>query len=179
MAEIFTSKSQETISKPDEVRNFLKHRGIEYRFWDAHAQSKPLLSKDSLNDEQKEELLLSFENRFEELKSEYSYKSRDMIVLNPEIPGLDAMLAKFDKWHYHTDDEVRYIIDGSGIFGFHIQGEKFEVKVSQNDFISVPANTNHWFKLDENKKIKAIRYFQDMSGWTPVYINESDLVTIQ
>jgi len=51
--------------------------------------------------------------------------------------------------------------------------------VSQNDFISVPANTNHWFKLDENKKIKAIRYFQDMSGWTPVYINESDLVTIQ
>lgn len=177
MAEIFTPNTKEPISKPEEVRNFLKKMGIEYRYWDVEAGGKPLLDRTSLNDQEKEELLQGFENRFEELKSEYSYKSRDMIVLNPEIPGLDGMLTKFDKWHYHTDDEVRYIIDGSGIFGFHIQGEKFEVKVSQNDFISVPANTNHWFKLDENKKIKAIRYFQDMSGWTPVYIDQADLVS--
>jgi len=177
MAEIFSANTKDPISNPDDVRNFLKIKGIEYRFWDTNANSKPLLSRTSLSDSEKEELLQCFEDRFNELKSDYSYKSRDMIVLNPEIPGLDGMLAKFDKWHYHTDDEVRYIIDGSGIFGFHIQGEKFEVKVSQNDFISVPANTNHWFKLDEHKKIKAIRYFQDMSGWTPVYIDEADLVS--
>jgi 1,2-dihydroxy-3-keto-5-methylthiopentene dioxygenase len=96
-----------------------------------------------------------------------------LIVLHPKVDGLGEMLSKFDKWHYHTDDEVRYIIDGEGIFGFDILGEEFEVHVQKEDFISVPANTHHWFTLSSSKKIKAVRYFKDKSGWTPHYIEKS------
>ncbi|APY25332.1 Acireductone dioxygenase [Leptospira borgpetersenii str. 4E] len=97
-----------------------------------------------------------------------------MIVLHPNVSGLNDMLAKFDRVHYHTDEEVRYIVDGSGVFGFVLKGEKFLVHVVKDDFISVPRNTNHWFYLDDKKRIKAVRYFQDMSGWVPNYVEETN-----
>ena len=41
--------------------------------------------------------------------------------------------------------------------------------------ISVPAGTQHWFDLCGDKTIRCIRLFQDKSGWTPQYIDGSDL----
>jgi 1,2-dihydroxy-3-keto-5-methylthiopentene dioxygenase len=80
------------------------------------------------------------------------------------------MLAKFDKIHYHTDDEVRYILAGRGFFGFvEPDGEQFLLEVAAGDYINVPANTEHWFEMKDSKRIKAVRYFIDTSGWTPVY----------
>ncbi|MCC5813563.1 MAG: cupin domain-containing protein [Leptospira sp.] len=170
MATITVTSNNNTIKDPKEVQEFLKKHGIEYRHWTTTPDVENLLSKQSLNDEEKEELLKGIDNRFQELKSEYGYQTRDLIVLHPDVPGLPDMLAKFDKMHYHTDDEVRYIVDGTGIFGFSINGENFTVQVERNDFISVPKNTHHWFKLDEKMRIKAVRYFIDMSGWTPHYV---------
>ena len=37
------------------------------------------------------------------------------------------------------------------------------------DYINVPANVEHWFEMKDSKRIKAVRYFIDTSGWTPVY----------
>lgn len=170
MAEIVFENPTKNIKEPEKVREFLSKRGVDYRHWLTKPNIEFLLDKSHLNDSEKEELLLGLQNRFEELSKEYGYKSRDLIVLHPDLPGLDDLLAKFDKMHYHSDDEVRYIVDGSGIFGFNLDGEKFEVHVFRNDFISVPAKTHHWFKLDDKKKIKAVRYFKDTSGWTPVYV---------
>jgi 1,2-dihydroxy-3-keto-5-methylthiopentene dioxygenase len=169
MATILT-QSQETISGPEAVKSFLESKGIEYRHWTTGPESQPLLDKIGLADAEKEELLSTLDHRFQELKNQYGYETRDLIVLHPEVPGLPDMLSKFDKMHYHTDDEVRYIVDGTGVFGFRIQGEEFQVIVNRNDFISVPANTHHWFKLDKNMRIKAVRYFKDTSGWTPHYV---------
>ena len=42
----------------------------------------------------------------------------DLIVLHDAIPNLDQALAKFKPAHTHDDDEVRYIVDGEGVFGF-------------------------------------------------------------
>ncbi len=170
MAEIVFEDLAKNIREPEMVREFLSKRGVIYR----HLLTKPniefLLDKSSLNDSEKEELLQGLDSRFEELSKEFGFQSRDIIVLYPDLPGLDDLLAKFDKMHYHTDYEVRYIVDGSGIFGFDLDGEKFEVHVYRNDFLSVPAMTHHWFKLDDKKRIKAVRYFQDTKGWTPVYV---------
>lgn len=158
------------------VKEFLLKKGLIYSSYDAPAELTQLLSKKTLSDVEKEEVLKSFEYRFSQLQKEQGYLSRDLIVLHDEVPGIEDMLAKFDKLHIHTDEEVRYIIDGSGIFGFIIDGEKFEVHVGAGDFISIPANTNHWFTLDSNKRIKAIRYFKDNTGWTPVYVDESKVL---
>jgi 1,2-dihydroxy-3-keto-5-methylthiopentene dioxygenase len=33
----------------------------------------------------------------------------------------------------------------------------------------VPKGTHHWFDLCSDRRIRAIRLFQDQAGWTPHY----------
>ena len=129
-----------------------------------------LLKKDVLNDQEKEQLLDALDNYFQELKQTAGYQSRDLIVIHPDIPNLDVMLSKFDKCHTHDDDEVRYIIAGEGIFGFVLpDGSQVELTVQKEEYINVPANTEHWFYLTPEKRVKAIRYFISTEGWVPRY----------
>ncbi len=154
------------------IQNRLQGLGITLRRWPAPttARSQELMEKKSLNDAEKEELLSEVQNRFEELKREKGYQTRDMVVIHEDVPGLGDMLAKFDKIHLHTDDEVRYILAGHGYFGFvEASGAQFLLEVSAGDYINVPANTEHWFEMKDSQRIKAVRYFIDTSGWTPVY----------
>jgi 1,2-dihydroxy-3-keto-5-methylthiopentene dioxygenase len=169
-------KGKQDITESNEVKVFLKERNVDYSYWEVPVSVNSLIQKGSLSAYEKEELLLCLDTRFQFLKENFGYKTRDLVVLHPSVPGLEGMLAKFDKVHYHTDDEVRYIVDGSGIFGFALQCEKFLVHVEKSDYISVPKNTNHWFYLDKQKRIKAIRYFSDMSGWVPNYVNETNSI---
>jgi 1,2-dihydroxy-3-keto-5-methylthiopentene dioxygenase len=133
-------------------------------------ESKTLLEKNALTEEEKEQLLQTLDHYFEELKQTENYQSRDLIVIHPDIPNLDTMLSKFDKCHTHADDEVRYIIDGEGIFGFvRPDGSQIELTVQAEEYINVPAGTEHWFYLTSTRKIKAVRYFIGTEGWTPEY----------
>ena len=45
----------------------------------------------------------------------------------------------------------------------------FAIEVEAGDLIRVPRGTHHWFDLCGDRRIRAIRLFQDMSGWTPHY----------
>ncbi len=150
----------------------LRRLGIVLKRWPApeNAHARKLLAQQALNDTEKEELLKSVDNRFEELKREKGYATRDMIVIHEAIPGLADLLAKFDKIHLHTDDEVRYILAGKGYFGFvEPDDNQFLLEVAAGDYINVPANTEHWFEMKDSQRIKAVRYFIDTKGWTPVY----------
>lgn len=171
MARIISPDGNETRELPT-IQARLAAIGITLRNWPAPtgARAQSLLNKPALDDAEKEELLTAVDNRFQELKQEAGYTTRDMIVLHENIPGLADMLGKFDKVHYHTDDEVRYILAGKGYFGFvNSDGGQFMLEVSAGDYIAVPANTEHWFTLGDSPRIKAVRYFIDTSGWTPVY----------
>ena len=133
-----------------------------------------LLAKDALNDEEKEQVLQALDSYFEQLKASADYQSRDLIVLHPEVPDLDALLSKFNRCHYHTDDEVRYIIAGEAVFGFvRPDGTQVEVTVQPEEYINVPANTQHWFYLTPSKRVKAVRYFTTTEGWVPEYTDTS------
>jgi 1,2-dihydroxy-3-keto-5-methylthiopentene dioxygenase len=82
------------------------------------------------------------------------------------------MLAKFNREHWHDEDEVRFIIEGRGLFHVHPpQGPVFAIEVEAGDLIRVPRGTHHWFDLCADRRIRAIRLFQDQSGWTPHYTN--------
>jgi 1,2-dihydroxy-3-keto-5-methylthiopentene dioxygenase len=134
---------------------------------------KSLLAKDALNDQEKEQVLQALDGYFEQLKASAGYQSRDLIVLYPEVPNLDTILAKFNRCHYHTDAEVRYIVAGEGVFGFvRPDGSQVELTVQPEEFINVPENTEHWFYLTSSQRIKAVRYFTTMEGWAPEYTNQ-------
>ena len=96
-----------------------------------------------------------------------------MAVINvtPETPNLQVLLDKFSKEHTHSEDEVRFILKGRGLFHVHPEfGPVFAIQVEAGDLINVPKGTMHWFDLCEDRVIRAIRLFQDTAGWTPHYI---------
>lgn len=129
-----------------------------------------LLAEDVLDDDEKETVLKGLDHWFERLKARDGYASRDLIVLHPGVPNLDGLLAKFTPAHTHADDEVRYIVDGEGVFGFTLpDGAQVELTVHPEEFINVPAGTEHWFHLTDARRIKAVRYFIGTAGWVPEY----------
>lgn len=158
------------------IRGRLADLGITLRHWPApdSSRARKLMDKPALSDEEKGELLQSVEHRFRELQEEAGYSTRDMIVIHEDIPNLAEMLAKFEKIHFHSDDEVRYVLSGRGYFGFvEGDGSQFLLEVSEGDYINVPANTEHWFTMADSQRIKAVRYFIDASGWTPHYTDRA------
>ncbi len=163
-----------TITDLSKINQYLEQINVTLSFWDIgnDAELEGLLSKSSLSDSEKEIVLVKLDHYFEKLKNELGYQSRDLIVIHDGIPNLDEMLAKFTPCHTHDDDEVRYIIDGEGVFGFVMpDNSQVELTVEAREFINVPKNAEHWFHLSEKRRTKAVRYFSGMDGWVPNYTN--------
>ncbi len=171
MAKIISSDGTETTDFAA-IQRRLARLGVVLNSWAAPAdpEMRALLGKKALDEAEKARLLESVDDRFEELKRSNGYTTRDMVVIHEDVPGLADMLAKFERIHYHTDDEVRYVVAGRGYFGFvEPDGEQFLLEVNACDYINVPANAEHWFEMKDSQRIKAVRYFIDTSGWAPVY----------
>ena len=109
-----------TYNQLSDIARELAPLNIQLNRWPAgdNPEILELLAKDTLDDNQKEQILQALDGYFQQLKETAGYQSRDLIVLHPDIPNIDTMLSKFNKCHIHADDEVRYIVAGEGIFGF-------------------------------------------------------------
>ncbi|MDA3960479.1 MAG: cupin domain-containing protein [Planctomycetota bacterium] len=116
-----------------------------------------------------------YQPKLDDYKSQRGYGTQDEVGLNPSLENLDEICAKFDKEHLHTDDEVRFVIDGEGIFDIRSSDDRWmRVVVEPGDLIIVPKDKHHRFRLTESKSIHCVRLFQDQSGWVPVYRAASD-----
>jgi len=117
-----------------------------------------------------EAVLAAYAAEIDRLKAAGGYVTADVIDVSPQTPNLDAMLAKFRKEHWHDEDEVRFILRGRGVFHIHPKDAPvMAIEVGPGDLIRVPRGTHHWFDLCSERDIRAIRLFQDVSGWTPRY----------
>jgi len=162
MALVRIPEENRTISDPDEIRAYLESRGIEYERW-SNLESLATI-------ESSEAVLAACDERLAGLKERGGYVTADVIDVKPDTPGLDTMLARFNTEHWHDEDEVRFIIEGRGLF--HVNpgnGPVFAIEVEAGDLIRVPRGTHHWFDLCADRRIRAIRLFQDTAGWTPHY----------
>ncbi len=161
-----------TLTDLDPIAIELAPLNVELSYWGVgdNATVQTLLQKAALTDDEKAYVLQGVDHYFEQLKAAAGYTCRDLIVLHPDVPNLDTMLAKFNKIHTHADDEVRYIVEGEGVFGFvRPDGSQVELTVQAEEYINVPAGTEHWFYLTEAKRVKAVRYFIGTEGWVPEY----------
>jgi len=152
----------QTLTGKQEITDYLARCGIDYEQW-AGGHSVP-------EDAPAEEILRAYAEEIEQLKARGGYVTADVIDVNPETAGLDEMLAKFNREHWHDEDEVRFIIAGRGLFHIHPRGGSVvSIEVEPGDLIRVPRGTWHWFNLCADRRIRAIRLFQDVAGWTPRY----------
>lgn len=162
MAVVRIPDENRSLQESGQVRDFLAGIGIDYERWEPPAEVP--------RDASAEQILRAFAGQIDQLKERGGYVTADVIDVGPETPGLDTMLAKFNVEHWHDEDEVRYIIAGRGLFHVHPRkGPVVAIEVETGDLIRVPRGTHHWFDLCGEKRIRAIRLFQDVSGWTPHY----------
>lgn len=160
MAVLRFPETDQKIENEEEIRATLGAIGIDYERW----------SLDRVPANCSADLVLeAYRAEIEEMKLRGGYVTADVIDVKPETPGLEAMLAKFDKEHTHSEDEVRFILAGRGIFFLHLGGKVYSVEVGPGDMLRVPRGTEHWFTLCEDRRIRAIRWFQQIEGWTPQY----------
>jgi 1,2-dihydroxy-3-keto-5-methylthiopentene dioxygenase len=162
LATIRVPARDRVVSGFEEVKSFLRACGIDHERW---APSRPLAAAAAAD-----EVLAAYEPEIARLKASGGYVTADVIDVRPETPNLEPMLAKFRREHWHDEDEVRFILEGSGIFFVHPKdGDVFAIEVGPGDLIRVPRGTWHWFDLCAERRIRAIRLFQDPGGWTPRY----------
>ncbi|MED3623188.1 1,2-dihydroxy-3-keto-5-methylthiopentene dioxygenase [Neobacillus thermocopriae] len=177
MAYITFQDNEEKISNQEEVESFLASQEVIYEKWDISKLPESLVEKYLLTDEEKEQILQTFANEIADISARRGYKAQDVISLSENTPDLETLLQNFKREHHHTDDEVRFIVSGHGVFV--IQGKNgkfFEVHLNPGDLISVPENTRHYFTLEEDRKVVAIRIFVTTEGWVPIYEKEEQNV---
>jgi 1,2-dihydroxy-3-keto-5-methylthiopentene dioxygenase len=164
MASVSIPDQNRTLENADEIREFLKPFGVWYEKWEVQGR----LPENPTN----EQILETYAPEIDRLKKAGNFVTADVINVNRETPNLDAMLAKFDKEHTHSEDEVRFTVSGRGVFHLHPEnGPVFAVTVESGDLINVPCGMKHWFNLCDDRHIRCIRLFQDVNGWTPHYVD--------
>jgi 1,2-dihydroxy-3-keto-5-methylthiopentene dioxygenase len=162
MALLTIPDEKRSISEAAEVTRYLSNLGIDYERWEPGMSVSPTASA--------QEILAAYAHQIEELKARGGYVTADVIDVYPQTAGLDSMLARFSTEHWHDEDEIRFIVAGRGVFHIHPkQGPVVAIEVEAGDLIRVPLGTHHWFDLCSERRIRAIRLFQDPSGWTPHY----------
>jgi 1,2-dihydroxy-3-keto-5-methylthiopentene dioxygenase len=162
MACVKIPEQKRTLLDLPDIVSFLGDYGITYEQW--HSKRDVPVGAPA------DVILSAYADKIDDLKRRGGYVTADVIDVTPSTPSLDAMLAKFSREHWHDEDEVRFIVEGRGLF--HISpkgGPVFAIEVEAGDLISVPRGTLHWFDLCADRRIRAIRLFQDTSGWTPHY----------
>jgi 1,2-dihydroxy-3-keto-5-methylthiopentene dioxygenase len=162
MAIVRIPEEGKRITAPAEVAEALAAIGIDYERWEP---GQPLPAAASADD-----VLEAYAADITRLKARGGYVTADVIDVTPRTPGLEEMLARFSREHWHDEDEVRFILRGRGLF--HVrppEGPVHAIEVEPGDLLRVPRGTRHWFHLCESRDIRAIRLFQDAAGWTPHY----------
>lgn len=164
MAIVNIPSEQRQIQDAEAIQAYLADFGVSYEQWQP---SQPLAESATAD-----EILAAYSADIERMKAAGGYVTADVIDIKPDTPNLDAMLDKFKKEHWHDEDEVRFILAGHGQFYLHPANHPVVgVEVGPGDLLMVPRGIHHWFDLLADRRIRAIRLFQDTSGWTPHYTN--------
>ena len=140
-----------------EITRLLGDAGIVFEQWEASAP----LSAESGQDE----ILAAYASDVQRLKDAYGYTTVDVIRVTKETPNVPALREKFLNEHTHTEDEVRFFVEGSASFYLRTGGKVYQTICTRGDLIGVPANTTHWFDMGPAPEFAAIRLFVDPSGW--------------
>ncbi|SFE06098.1 1,2-dihydroxy-3-keto-5-methylthiopentene dioxygenase [Fictibacillus sp. FJAT-27399] len=177
MAQLRFHDNNERYEELKKVSDYLESQGVIYENWDIEKLPAHLKENYSLSDEEKAEIIQVFRKEIDELSERRGYVTEDIIALSPDTPNLDELLKNFLAEHHHSDDEVRFIVSGHGIFAIEgPEGRFFDVELEPGDLISVPENYRHYFTLMDDRKVVAVRIFKSKEGWVPLYDKQETAV---
>lgn len=138
------------------ITRLLQDAGVRFDQWPVRPLPDAASSADVLH---------AYQAEISQLKAAHGYTTADVVRLDASHPDRVALRQKFIHEHTHSDDEVRFFVEGLGAFYLHLGDEVLQVVCEAGDLISVPAGTRHWFDMGPAPHFTAIRLFVSAEGW--------------
>jgi 1,2-dihydroxy-3-keto-5-methylthiopentene dioxygenase len=138
--------------------------GVRFERWSA-SQELPAQVDDAT-------VLEAYRADIERLTNECGYRSVDVLRCLPTNPNRKELRSKFLDEHTHEEDEVRFFVEGAGVFYLHAAGKVHMTLCERGDLLSVPAGTRHWFDMGPEPYFTAIRLFTTPAGWVAKFTGE-------
>ena len=152
------------VTERSAIASELGAMGIEFEQWECDAPLGP--------DADEATILAAYGESVSRVKSRGGFTTADVIGLTPDHPDKGALREKFLSEHIHSEDEVRFFIEGSGLFYLHLGEVVVGIECTQGDYLSVPANTRHWFDMGPDPAFRCIRFFTNPEGWVAKYTGD-------
>jgi 1,2-dihydroxy-3-keto-5-methylthiopentene dioxygenase len=144
-----------------EIARLLGEIGVRFERWTAEAELP--------SDADQAAVLAAYASSIARVQADGRYGTVDVLRLAKGTPDTAPIRAKFLREHAHSEDEVRFFVEGSGAFYLHVAGKVYQAICVRGDLISVPAGTPHWFDMGPDPQFTALRWFNNQSGWVPEF----------
>jgi 1,2-dihydroxy-3-keto-5-methylthiopentene dioxygenase len=146
------------------IAQLLGAHGIGFQRWPA-GQQLPIGAD-------QEAILSAYREEVARVQAGGAYPTVDAIRMTPDHPDRDALRRKFLAEHVHSEDEVRFFVEGRGLFCLHIGEAVLQVLCEAGDWIAVPAGTRHWFDMGPEPSFCALRFFNNPEGWVAQFTGD-------
>lgn len=116
-------------------------------------------------------VLALYRDQVDRLCAQRGFRLVDVARMQPRTddPEWTAQAAtarqRFLSEHRHSEDEVRFFVEGRGCFYLHLENRVYAVVCEAGDLLSVPSGTKHWYDMGEVPHFCAIRFFEEDDGW--------------
>ncbi|MCU0529314.1 MAG: acireductone dioxygenase [Cyanobium sp. Prado107] len=152
-------------SDAEEIQRQLAARGIRFERWPARATLPAGASP--------ERILEAYAEEIARVQQEGGYPTVDAIRLTPDHPDRLTLRKTFLAEHTHSEDEVRFFVEGRGLFCLHLGNEVLQLICEADDWIAVPAGTRHWFDMGPEPRFCALRFFHNPDGWVARFTGDA------
>jgi 1,2-dihydroxy-3-keto-5-methylthiopentene dioxygenase len=151
-------------SDPTLIAQHLAEHGIRFERWPARQQLPAGADQEAI--------LAAYAHEVAQVQAGGAYPTVDAIRLAPDHPDRDSLRQKFLAEHIHSEDEVRFFVEGRGLFCLHIGDAVLQVLCEAGDWIAVPAGTRHWFDMGPEPGFCALRFFHNPEGWVAQFTGD-------
>ncbi|HTU70218.1 MAG TPA: hypothetical protein VMF11_07830 [Candidatus Baltobacteraceae bacterium] len=141
----------------ERIAQELRAVGVRFERWAADAELPKGADQQTVLD--------AYRSSIDKLVAQCGYQSMDVLRLERGTPNTEPIRNKFLNEHQHSEDEVRFFVEGRGAFYLHLNGRVYQTICVKGDLIGVPAGTKHWFDMGSDPEFTAIRLFDNQEGW--------------
>ena len=156
---------ERTLTEANAIARALEAEGILFERWKADIELAPGDGQDKV--------LSAYAKPIDKLKKANGYVTADVVRMVPDAPNRAEARQKFLKEHQHSEDEVRFFVEGIGSFYLHLGPRVYQMICERGDLLSVPDNTKHWFDMGPAPRFTAIRLFTNPDGWVAKFTGET------
>lgn len=160
-------------NRPDTAEAIRDPDAIADRLWGSQILFEQWITEHPLTREASQEAVIAaYQSSVNRLIDRYEFRTVDVVSLRPDHPQKEELRTKFLSEHTHAEFEVRFFVEGRGLFYLHVGDQVLVMLCEQGDLLSIPAGVKHWFDMGEQPDFKCIRLFSNPDGWVAHYTGD-------